>query len=200
MRPTMDGASPKVDAYVSDGKGWQAELGQLRAIILGCGLTEELKWDQPCYTLGGKNVLLIHRLKEACALAFLKGALLEDADGLLVKPGANTQSGRWLKFASVQEVVEKENVLRTYIHEAIEVERAGLEVAYKKTEDYPVPQELQAKLAADPALKTAFEALTPGRQRGYLLHFAAPKQSKTRVARIEKWTPQILKGRGLHDY
>ena len=195
----MNGTNHKVDEYVAKAKKWQEELEKLRTILLSCGLTEELKWYQPCYTFQDKNVFIIHGLKDACALAFLKGALLEDAHGLLVRPGENTQSGRWMKFSSVREIVEKESVLREYVFEAIEVERSGLVIAYKKTSDYQVPAELQNKLDQAPALRAAFEALTPGRQRGYLLHFAAPKQSKTRAARVEKWTPQILSGKGMHD-
>ncbi len=138
-------------------------------------------------------------MKNACALAFLKGALLEDAHGLLTKPGENTQAGRWVKFSSVDEITGRETIIRDYLFEAIEVERAGLEVSYKETSDYAVPTELQAKLDAAPDFRAAFDALTPGRQRGYLLHFAAPKQTRTRAARVEKWTPQILRGKGLHD-
>ena len=192
--------TPEVDAYIDKAEQWQEELRKLRTIILGCGLTEQIKWDQVCFTWEGKNVLLIHELKESCALAFLKGALLEDAKGLLVKPGENTQSNRWLKFASVREIVEFESVVQAYVHEAIEVEKAGLEVRYKETSEFAVPEELQRKLADDLTFKAAFEALTPGRQRGYLLHFASPKQSKTRAARIEKALPRILDGKGMHDY
>ena len=190
---------PAVDAYFEEAARWRDELAKLRTILRGTPLVEELKWLQPCYTLEGKNVLLIHALKDACALAFLKGALLEDAHCLLTKPGENTQAGRWMKFSSVEELADRATIIRNYVFEAIEVERAGLEVSYKQTSDYEVPKELQTKLDADLAFKAAFNALTPGRQRGYLLHFSAPKQSKTRASRIEKWTPQILVGKGMHD-
>lgn len=195
----MNKPNPQVDGYFSRAKKWQELLTHLRTILLYGPLTEELKWGQPCYTLQGKNVLLIHGLKDACALAFLKGALLRDEHGLLSKPGQNTQSGRWMKFSSPQEVSERDAIVRAYVQEAVEVERAGLEVVLKTTADYAVPEELQRKLDTSPNLRHAFDALTPGRQRGYLLHFAAPKQSKTRAARIEKWTPQILNGKGIHD-
>lgn len=190
---------PAVDDYFNGAERWREELAALRTILRDTPLTEELKWLQPCYTLGGKNVLLVHTLKDACALAFLKGALLKDPHGLLVKPGENTQAGRWMKFSSLQQIAGCEAVLREYLQEAVEVEKAGLDVSYKGTADYPVPAELQFKLDTAPHFRAAFEALTPGRQRGYLLHFAAPKQAKTRAGRIEKWTPQILCGRGMHD-
>ena len=195
----MNTPNPEVDGYFSRAKKWQEELARLRVLLLDSPLTEELKWYQPCYTLQGKNVLIIHGLKDACALAFLKGALMEDEHGLLTKPGENTQSGRWMKFSSVQEVVGREAIVRAYVQEAVDIERAGREVVMKTTADYAVPEELQRKLDTSPNLRHAFEALTPGRQRGYLLHFATPKQSKTRAARIEKWTPQILNGKGIHD-
>ena len=190
---------PAVDAYFEEAERWHGELAKLRTILRGTPLTEELKWLQPCYTFEGKNVILIHALKNTCALAFLKGALLEDAYGLLTKPGENTQAGRWMKFSSVEQINERETIIRNYLFEAIEVERAGLDIVYKKISDYAVPAALQSKLDAPPDFKAAFDALTPGRQKGYLLHFAAPKQSKTRTARIEKWTPQILGGKGMHD-
>ncbi|MBE7159503.1 MAG: YdeI/OmpD-associated family protein [Rhodospirillales bacterium] len=195
----MNKPNPEVDGYFSRAKKWQEELARLRTILLDSPLTEELKWYQPCYTLQGKNVLLIHGLKDAFALAFLKGSLMQDEHGLLTKPGENTQSGRWMKFSSLQEVVEREAIVRAYVQEAVEIERSGREVVLKTTADYAVPDELQRKLDTSPNFRHAFDALTPGRQRGYLLHFAAPKQSKTRAARIEKWTPQILNGRGMHD-
>jgi len=174
-------------------------MEKLRAICLDCGLTEEVKWDQPCYTLHGRNVVIIGELKDNCALSFFKGALLYDAECLLQAPGENTQSGRWIKFSSVKEIADLEPELKAYIYEAIEVEKAGLKVQLKTTADFPVPEEFQFKLDAMPALKTAFNALTPGRQRAYLLHFAAPKQSKTREARVEKYIPLILSGKGLND-
>jgi len=191
--------NPKVDVYLSKAKNWQPEMKKLRSIILNCQLTEELKWAKPVYTFQKKNVVIIIALKEHCALAFCKGALLKDANGFLTKIGENTQVSRWIKFSSVRQIVEMEPVLKAYIHEAIEAEKAGLEVTYKKTADFPVPEELKNKLDESPALKTAFDALTPGRQRGYLLYFSAAKQSKTRTSRVEKCTPQILKGKGLND-
>jgi uncharacterized protein YdeI (YjbR/CyaY-like superfamily) len=191
--------NPKVDVYLSKAKKWQPEMKKLRSIILNCQLTEELKWGKPTYTLQKKNIVIIIALKEHCALAFCKGALLKDANGFLTKIGQNTQASRWIKFSSVQQIVEMEPVLNAYIHEAIEAEKAGLEVTYKKTADFPVPEELKNKLNKSPSLKTAFDALTPGRQRGYLLYFSAAKQSKTRTSRVEKCTPQILKGKGLND-
>jgi len=191
--------NPQVNDFFTKAEKWQAEMQKLRSICLDCGLTEELKWGQPCYTLHNSNVVIIGELKESCALSFFKGALLYDAEGLLIKPGEHTQSGRWIKFTSVREIVEMEPILKAYIFEAIEVEKAGMKVTLKTTADYIVPEEFQNKLDAMPALKTAFYALTPGRQRAYLLHFSAPKQSKTRDARVEKWIPQILSGKGLID-
>lgn len=196
---TTSRTNPKVDAVLRKAEKWQAELQKLRKIVLACGLTEELKWHQPCYTLDGKNVVLIHGFKEYCALLFMKGALLKDPRGILIQQTENVQSARQIRFTSLREITELEPVLKKYIHEAIEVEKAGLEIKYKKVSDYKVPEELKKKLKANPALKTAFAALTPGRQRGYLLYFAAPKQSQTRESRIEKCTPLILKGRGLND-
>jgi uncharacterized protein YdeI (YjbR/CyaY-like superfamily) len=196
---TKSSMNPKVDVYINKAKKWQPEMKKLRSIILHCQLTEELKWGKPSYTLQKKNVVIIIALKEHCALAFCKGALLKDANGFLTKIGENSQAGRWMKFSSVQQIVEMEPVLNAYIHEAIEAEKAGLEVTYKKTADFPVPEELKNKLDESPSLKTAFDALTPGRQRGYLLYFSAAKQTKTRTSRVEKCTPQILKGKGLND-
>jgi uncharacterized protein YdeI (YjbR/CyaY-like superfamily) len=191
--------APSVDAFFSNSEKWQEEMEQLRAICLDCGLTEELKWGQPCYTFHQRNIVIIGELKDHCALSFFKGALLYDTEGILLKPGEHTQSGRWAKFSSVEEIIELAPTLKAYIYEAIEVEKAGLRVVLKATADYPIPEELQVKLDAIPALKTAFYKLTPGRQRGYLLHFSAPKQSKTREARVEKYIPQILSGKGLLD-
>ena len=199
MNALADRTDPAADAYYHEVERWREELAALRTILLDSPLTEELKWLQPCYTLRGKNVLLVHTLKNAVALAFLKGALLQDPHGLLTKPGENTQSGRWMKFSSLQEVTARTAVVRAYVHKAVAVEEAGQEVVLKTTADYAIPAELQHKLDTSLNLRHAFEALTPGRQRGYLLHFAAPKQAKTRVARIEKWTPQILQGKGIHD-
>lgn len=174
-------------------------MEKLRAICLDSQLTEELKWGQPCYTLNGKNVVIIGELKESCALSFFKGALLADSEDILLAPGENTQSGRWAKFSGLQQIEKLESVLKAYIFEAIEVEKAGLKVVLKTTQDLPVPDEFQARLENFLELKIAFEALTPGRQRAYLLHFAQPKQSKTRAVRVEKWIPHILIGKGLLD-
>ena len=167
-------------------------------ILLDCQLTEELKWSKPCYTFQKSNIIIIIGLKEYCALVFCKGVLLNDANGILIKPGENTQAGRWIKFTSVREIVEMETILKAYIYEAIEVEKAGLKVNFKKNPE-PIPEEFQNKLDEIPALKTAFDALTPGRQRAYILYFSAPKQSKTRESRVEKCMQQILNGKGLND-
>jgi uncharacterized protein YdeI (YjbR/CyaY-like superfamily) len=191
--------NPKVDVYLSKSKKWQEELEKLRMIILDCQLTEELKWGKPCYTFQKSNIVIIIPLKEHCALMFCKGALLKDANGILIKPGENTQAGRWIKFTSVREIVEMETILKAYIYEAIEVEKAGLKVNFKKTAEFIIPEEFQNKLNEIPALKTAFDALTPGRQRAYILYFSAPKQSKTRESRVEKCMQQILNGKGLDD-
>lgn len=191
--------NPQVDACLSEEKRWRDEFVRLRTIILGCGLTEELKWGVPCYTLRKQNVVLIHGFKEYCAILFFKGALLKDAEGILVQQTENVQAGRQVRFAGVQDIVDKEAVLKAYIAEAIEVERAGLKVNFRKTEDFRVPEELQNKLDEIPALKTAFGALSPGRQRAYILYFSAAKQSKTRQSRVEKHVRKILDGKGLHD-
>ena len=191
--------NPQVDEYLKKAKKWQEESKKLRRIVLDCGLTEESKWGKPCYTFQGSNVVIIQGFKEYCALLFCKGALLKDANRILIQQTENVQAARQLRFTSAREIAETEPILKAYIHEAVEAEKAGLEVSYKKTSEFAVPVELQTKLDATPALKKAFKALTPGRQRGYLLYFAAPKQSKTREARIEKYTPQILKGQGLND-
>ena len=191
--------NPKVDAYFGGAEKWREELAKLRTILLGRPLTEELKWGKPCYTFQESNVVIIMPLKESCALLFAKGALLKDAHGILIQPTENTQAARQMRFTSVREIVATEPVLKTYLDEAIAVEEAGLEVRYKKISEFAVPEELQNKLDASPALKTAFEALTPGRQRGYLLHFSAPKQSSTRGARVEKCRQRILDGKGLND-
>jgi uncharacterized protein YdeI (YjbR/CyaY-like superfamily) len=191
--------NPKVDGYLKEAKKWQAELEKLRMIILDCQLTEELKWGKPCYTFQKSNIVIIIPLKEYCALMFCKGALLNDANGILIKPGENTQAGRWIKFTAVREIVEMETILKAYIYEAIEVEKAGLKVNFKKTTEFIIPEEFQNRLAEIPALKTAFDALTPGRQRAYILYFSAPKQSKTRESRVGKCMQQILNGKGLND-
>ncbi|WP_103104528.1 YdeI/OmpD-associated family protein [Brevibacillus reuszeri] len=191
--------NPKVDEFLSKAKKWKEEFEKLRSIVLDCDLTEEFKWMHPCYTYEQKNIVLIHGFKEYCALLFHKGALLKDAHGILIQQTENVQAGRQIRFTNVQEIVEMEAILKAYIHEAIEVEKAGTEVDFKKTTEYTIPEELQNKFDEIPALKTAFEALTPGRQRAYLLHFSAPKQSKTRESRIEKSMQQILNGKGLNE-
>ncbi len=196
---TTSKANPKVDAFIADAKKWPQEVKRLRAILLDSELTEEFKWHQPCYTFQGKNVVVIGELKEACALAFFKGVLLKDIHGVLTRPGQHSQSTRWFKFASVGEIVEMKSILKAYIREAIEVEKAGLKVKLKKTSDLKFPEELQIMLDEFPDFKAAFEALTPGRQRAYIYHFSAPKQSKTRESRVQKYMPQILKGKGLLD-
>lgn len=191
--------NPNVDFYFNKAGKWQDELELLRKIVLDCRLTEELKWGVPCYTLNGSNVVLIHAFKEYCALLFHKGALLEDLDGILIQQTENVQAARQIRFSSVKEIEERETNIKAYIHEAIEVEKAGLKVPMKKTKEFEMPEEFQQKLDEMPGLKSAFEALTPGRQRGYLLYFSGAKQSKTRISRIEKYIPEILKGKGLND-
>jgi len=191
--------NPKVDFFFSKAKKWQKELEQLRLIVLDCGLTEELKWGVPCYTLQKSNIVMIHAFKEYCALLFFKGALLHDANGMLIQQTENVQAARQIRFTNVREIVKREAILKAYIYEAIEVEKAGLKVNLKKTAEFSIPEEFQHKLDEDPALRTAFEALTPGRQRAYILYFSAPKQAKTRESRIEKYLKQILKGKGLDD-
>ncbi len=191
--------NPKVDFYFDKEKKWQKEIGQLRMIVLDCGLTEELKWGCPCYTFQESNIVLIHVFKEYCALLFFKGALLNDPNDILIQQTKNVQSARQARFTNVQEISKMEKILRTYIYEAIEVERAGLKVKLKKTSDFKIPEEFQHKLDKMPALKKAFNALTPGRQRQYIFYFSQPKQVKTRASRIEKSIQQILDGKGLND-
>jgi len=191
--------NPKVDAYLSKAKKWREELKKLRMIVLDCGLTEELKWGVPCYTFEKRNIVLIHAFKEYCALLFVKGALLNDARHILIQQTENVQAGRQIRFTKVREIVKMKPTLKAYIHEAIEVEKAGLKVNYKKTTEFIIPEEFQNKLDENSALRTAFKALTPGRQRAYILYFSQPKQSKTRESRIEKCMPQILEGKGLND-
>ena len=191
--------NPKVDFYFKKAKNWQKELGRLRKIILGCQLTEELKWGVPCYTFEKRNIVLIHVFKEYCALLFFKGALLKDSEGLLIQQTKNVQAARQIRFASLREIVEKETILKGYIREAVEVEKAGLKVKFKKTSEFSIPEEFQNRLDEMPALETAFDALTPGRQRAYILYFSAPKQSKTRESRVKKCMPHILNGKGLND-
>jgi uncharacterized protein YdeI (YjbR/CyaY-like superfamily) len=191
--------NPKVDEFLSKAKKWKEEYEKLRNIVLDCELTEEFKWMHPCYTFEKKNIVLIHGFKEYCALLFHKGALLQDAHGILIQQTENVQAARQIRFTNVQEIVEMETILKAYIYEAIEVEKAGLEVNFKKNTEFIIPEELQNKFDEIPALKTAFEALTPGRQRAYILYFSAPKQSKTRESRVEKCMQQILNGKGLND-
>ena len=191
--------NPKVDFYFTKAPNWQEELEKLRMILLEIGLNEELKWGVPCYTFQKSNLVLIHAFKEYCALLFFKGALLNDANGILVQQTENVQAARQIRFSSVREIVEMEPILKAYVYEAIEVEKAGLKVPLKKTTEFIVSEEFRKKFDEIPALKTAFNALTPGRQRAYLLHFSQPKQSKTRESRVEKCIPQILNGKGLDD-
>src|SRR5258706_6425315 len=191
--------NPKVAFYFSKDNKWQEEIKKLRTIVLGCGLTEELKWGCPCYTFQKRNIVLIHVFKEYCALLFFKGALLHDANGILIQQTKNVQAARQVRFTNVREIVKMEPILKAYIYEAIEVEKAGLKMNLKKTSDFIIPEEFQNKLNKNPALKTAFNALTPGRQRAYIFYFSQPKQSKTRELRVEKYMKQILKGKGLDD-
>jgi uncharacterized protein YdeI (YjbR/CyaY-like superfamily) len=195
----MNKMNPKVDEYLRKAKQWQKEFKKLRMLILDCGLTEELKWGQPCYTFEKSNIVLIHGFKEYCALLFFKGALLNDPNGILIQQTENVQAARQIRFTNVREIVKMEPILKAYIYEAIEVEKAGLKVNYKKTADFKIHEEFQKKLDEIPALKTAFDALTPGRQRAYSFYFSAPKQSKTRESRVEKCMQQILNGKGLND-
>ena len=191
--------NPKVDFYFNKATKWQQEAEKLRMIVLDCSLNEELKWGCPCYTFQNNNIVLIHVFKEYCALLFFKGALLKDTNGILIQQTKNVQSARQIRFTNVKEIVKLEPVIKAYIYEAIEVEKAGLKVTLKKTEEYIIPEEFKKKLDKNAALKKAFEALTPGRQRAYIFHFSQPKQSKTREARVEKHIPQILNGKGLTD-
>jgi len=191
--------NPKVDFYFSKAQKWQKELEKLRMIILDCKLTEELKWGVPCYKFQNSNIVLIHVFKEYCALLFFKGALLNDANGILIQQTKNVQAARQIRFTNIREIVERETILKAYIYEAIEVEKAGLKVNFKKTTEFIIPEEFQNKLDEIPALKTAFNALTPGRQRAYNLYFSEPKQSKTRESRVEKYMQQILNRKGLND-
>jgi len=191
--------NPKVDFYFNKATKWQEELEQLRSIVLECGLTEELKWGVPSYTYEKSNIVLIHVFKEYCALLFFKGALLHNEKGLLIQQTENVQAARQIRFTNVSEIVENRAVLKAYIFEAIEVEKAGLKVVLKKTSDFNIPEEFQTKLDEVPGLKAAFEALTPGRQRAYIFHFSQPKQAKTRESRVEKYIPKIFEGKGLDD-
>lgn len=191
--------NPKVDGFLRRAKKWQEEFELLRMIILDCQLDEELKWGVPCYTFQGRNIVLIHGFKEYCALLFFKGVLLKDTNGILIQQTENTQAARQIRFTNVQEIAKMKAVLKAYIYEAIEVERAGLRVNLKKNTELVYPEEFQRELDRNPALKIAFDALTPGRQRAYNLYFSAPKLSKTRASRVEKYIPHILDGKGLND-
>lgn len=191
--------NPKVDFFFVKEPKWHEEFAQLRTIVLDCGLTEVLKWGVPCYTFQNTNVVLIHGFKEYCALLFHKGALLKDSNGILIQQTKNVQAARQIRFTNVQEIVKQKTILKAYIKEAIEVEKAGLKVEFKKTSEFAVPEEFQNKLDEVSGLKKAFESLTPGRQRAYIFYISQPKQSKTRESRVEKCIPQILSGKGLDD-
>jgi uncharacterized protein YdeI (YjbR/CyaY-like superfamily) len=195
----MQDMNPKVDFYFSKGNKWQEEIKKLRTIVLDCGLTEELKWGCPCYTFENTNIVLIHVFKEYCALLFFKGALLKDTEGILIQQTKNVQAARQIRFTSAQEITKIKSILKTYIYQAIAVEKAGLKVKLKKATEFSVPEEFKKKLDKNAALKSAFKALTPGRQRAYLLYFSAPKQTKTRESRVEKSLKPILNGKGLND-
>ena len=191
--------NPKVDWYFTKPQPWQEEIKKLRAIVLGCDLIEELKWGCPCYTFQKSNIVLIHVFKEYCALLFFKGALLKDTKGILIQQTENVQAARQIRFTSVREITKLEKIVKSYVYQAVEAEESGLKVNYKKTKEFKVPEEFQKKLDKNRSLKRAFDALTPGRQRGYLFYFSQAKLSKTREARIEKWLPKILDGKGLED-
>ncbi|UBZ13814.1 YdeI/OmpD-associated family protein [Flagellimonas marinaquae] len=191
--------NPKVDFFFEKPSQWQNAFRELRRIALDTGLTEELKWGKPCYTLNDSNIFLMHGFKEYCALLFHKGVLLKDTEHILVQQTENVQSARQIRFTDVEEIIKKEKILKAYIYEAIEVEKAGLEVKLKKTSEFDMPEELQKKMDSDTEFKSAFEALTPGRQRGYMLHISQAKQSKTRIARIEKSIPKIFEGKGYNE-
>lgn len=205
--------NPNVDSYLTLGCGrckltntpeckvhnWTEELETLREIALGCGLTEELKWGVPCYTFDGNNIAIVSAFKEFCSISFFKGVLLKDANGILSKQGENSQSARLVKFTDVAQIFEKESILKNYIKEAVEIEKSGLKVEYKDVSEYEIPDELQNKLDKNEAFRNAFNALTPGRRKGYILHFSQAKQSKTRESRIEKYMPKIFLGKGLND-
>lgn len=195
----MNEMNPKVDFFFKKAEKWQAEYEKLRIIVLECGLSEELKWGVPCYTFQGSNVVLMHGFKEYCALLFVKGALLNDPNGILIQQTENVQSARQVRFTNLQQIVDLEPVLKAYIAEATEVEKSGLKIEFKKTTEFPMPEEFINKLEEVPGLQDAFEALTPGRQRAYLLYFSQPKQAKTRESRIEKYIQKILEGKGLDD-
>ncbi len=195
----MKDSNYTADVFINKAKKWQEEYKKLRKIVLDCNLTEEMKWGVPCYTFENKNIVLIHGFNEYCAYLFPKGVLLKDPAGILIIQTENSQSARQIRFTNVDEIEEMEPILKAYIQEAVEVEKAGLKVQFKKSTEFKIPEEFQKKLDENPALKTAFEALTPGRQRAYLLFFAAPKLAQTRETRIDKSMPQILDGKGLND-
>jgi uncharacterized protein YdeI (YjbR/CyaY-like superfamily) len=195
----MDSTNSKVDFYFNKPQKWQDEITELRAIVLDCGLTEELKWGCPCYTFQNNNIVLIHVFKEYCALLFFKGALLSNADGLLIQQTENVQAARQIRFTNLEGITSKRAALKAHMFEAIEVVKAGLKVELKKIKEFAIPEEFQQKLEKTPNLEKAFKQLTPGRQRAYLLHFSAPKQAKTREARVEKYITQIMNGKGLDD-
>lgn len=199
MERKTSAKNPRVDVYLSKAEAWQKEFVKLRKIVLACGLTEELKWGQPCYTLDGTNIVLIHGFKEYCALLFMKGALLKDSKGLLIQQTKNVQAARQLRFTSLREITSMEPDITSYIKQAIKVEQSGAKFEHKETTEFEVAEEFQAKLDRSATLRKAFKALTPGRQRAYLLHFSSPKQSKTRESRVEKFMPKILEGKGLLD-
>jgi uncharacterized protein YdeI (YjbR/CyaY-like superfamily) len=192
-------ANPKVDAFIADATKWREELKKFREILLDSPLTEEFKWAQPCYTFEGRNVIVIGGMKESCSFAFFKGTLMKDDHGVLTAPGRHSQSTRWIKFTSVKEIAEMKSVLKAYIREAIEIEKSGVKIKRRTTSDLKFPEEFQTLLDEFPDFKNAFDALTPGRQRAYIYHFSAPRQSKTREARVRKLMPHILKGKGLLD-
>lgn len=195
----MEKTNPKVDWYFNKAGKWQEEVKQLRTIVLDCGLTEELKWGHPCYTLNKNNVVLIHDFKEYCALLFHKGVLMKDPKDILIQQTENVQSARQIRFTALNQIIKLKTTIKAYIKEAIAIEKAGLKVEMKKTSEYKMPEEFKNELKENSELKTAFEALTPGRQRGYLLYFSAPKQSKTRETRVKKYIKQIIDGKGLND-
>ena len=199
MKMSKSKRNPKVDEFINKAKSWRQELSAMRIILLECQLTEEIKWRAPCYTYEGKNIVLIGRLKECCTLSFPKGALLKDTESVLSKPGDNTRAARVIRFACVDEINELENVLKSYVYEAIELEKSGRKIDFSENRELELPDELQAKFEEDPVFRAAFEALTPGRQRGYTLHVSGAKQSKTRASRIESCEQKILAGKGFHD-
>ena len=199
VKQTKNKPNPKVDFFFNKAEQWKQEFEKLRRIILDCGLTEELKWGVPCYTFETKNIVLIHGFKEYCAILFVKGALLKDTEGILIQQTENVQAARQIRFTNARDIVEMETILKAYINESIQAEIAGLKVNYKKVTEFSMPEEFISKLEEVPGLQEAFETLTPGRQRAYILYFYAPKQSKTRAARVEKYIEQILNGKGLND-